>query len=252
MSRLVLAHSRNVRAAVLLALLSAMTCSVLAEKWPSIQMPREVHSFEVGEGVTLNGTPMRLRGFVSSLPPRQVAEEFKRILGKSAIESTLPGKLIIGRREGEHYLVVEIEAAGTGSRGVTAVSQLEVAQDQRASARATSDLWMARMPAGSRLLSRMDSEDRSRLSRYLVISNGVDASVNRDRLVSALAADGFSLERESILGGENPRPDRASPVNGRMLFFRGVGKEGIATVHRDDRGQTTMVVNVVTAIERTR
>ena len=38
----------------------------------------------------------------------------------------------------------------------------------------------------------------------------------------------------------------------RMLFFKGTDKDAIATVRRDGNGQTTVVLNIVTSLERMR
>lgn len=223
-----------------------------ADDWPVVDMPNGVRPFDVGRQITLQGTPMRIRGFVSPLPPKAVAAAFRRSLGKPIVENVMAGKLVLGRGQAEHYIVVEIEAAASGSRGLVAVSQLKTAYDNRLETRASTERWLARLPAGSRLLSRMESEDAGRLSRHLVVANGLDASANRERLIAMLADEGLTFEREGTVDADSAPRARQSLVDSRMLFFKGPGKEAIATLHRDDAGQTTLVLNVVTSLERVR
>ena len=221
-----------------------------ATEWPAIVMPKEAHGFDVGRQVTLNGMPMRMQGFVSELPPRAAADAFRQLWGKPLVEMTQGGKLILGRAQDEHYLVVQIEPAAGGSRGIVALSHLKAANDRQASVEAAAQRWLDRLPAGSRLVSDMESEDAGRLSRHLVFSNAQGEPLNRDRIISLLADKGFVLERESV-PGEPVAPTGAAPLaNARVLFFKGAQKEAIASIHQDANGQTTTVLNLVNRLEQ--
>ena len=221
-----------------------------AVEWPTIVMPKEAHSFDVGRQVTLNGMPMRMQGFVSELAPRAVADAFRQAWGKPLVESTQGTKLILGRAQNEHYLVVQIEAAAAGSRGVVAMSDLRAANERQAVSQAEAQRWLDRLPAGSRLLSQMESEDAGRLSRHLVFANAQNESLNRDRLVGLLAEEGFVLDREGSPGEHAAAAPAAWPGGARLLVFKGARKEATATIHRDANGQTTTVLNFVHSLER--
>lgn len=223
-----------------LALSALSAPPVLAQEWPRLALPREVRTFDIAAQVALNGAPMRLQGFVSPLPPTQLLEQFRQSLGPPLVESTLGPQRVLGRMQGEFYISVQIEPAGTGSRGTTAVTQLKPGLSQQA--RQDSAQWLARMTAGSRLLSDMASVDGKRQSRHLVFSNGEGELLNRDRLVSVLRTEGLALERE----GAGEAPGVKQEATGRALFFKGSGKEAIATIHHSDGGTTTLVLNLIT------
>lgn len=238
--------------------MGVLACTVLlphcarAEGWPVVDLPMEVRSFDVGQQVNLNGLPMRLRGFVSALSPKAAAEAFRQSLGKPLVENMLGNTLVLGRAQGEHYISVQIEAAGAGSRGIVGVAHLKSAYDNRSATRENTQRWLSRLPAGSRLLSQMESQDGGKLSRHLVIANTQAQALNRERLISLLADEGLVFERESVPDEHDAARMSEELAGSRMLFFKGANKEAIATVSRDGSGQTTMVLNVITSLERIR
>ena len=224
--------------------------SAHAQNWPSIALPKDVHVFDIGRQITVNGLPMRVQGFLSSARPVQVAEQFRQSMGKPLVENAIGSKLILGRAQGEHYLTVQIEPAGMGARGVIAVAHLKAAYDIRSDTQSDTDRWLSRLPAGSRLLSRMASQDGGKLSRHLVIVNSHSEALNRDRLKSLMAEDGLAFEYEGAAGSRAAAKLPEGLANGETLFFKGAGKEAMATIHRDSDGRTAIVMNTVTLMER--
>lgn len=225
--------------------------TVLAQTaWPTIALPREASAFGIGEQMSVNGLPMRMRGFVSTLKPAQLAEWFRQHLGGPLVENTLASKLILGRVQGEYYLTVQLEPAGTGTRGVATVTHLKAAYDNRAENRANTERWLARLPAGSKLMSKMTSEDSGKVSIYLLVTNTQSESLNRDRLKSLMRDDGFKLEQEAVLDEKTAASLPAGQANGKTLYFKGRGKEAMATIYRDSNGNTAVVLNTITQMER--
>ena len=218
--------------------------------WPTIALPRDARSFNIGEQVTVNGLPMRMQGFVSARKPAQLAEWFRQRLGQPLVENTLAKQLILGRTEGEYYLTVQLESAGAGTRGVTAVTYLKAAYDNRAENQANAERWLSRLPAGSRLMSKMTSEDAGKISTYLLVTNTQSGNLNRDRLKNLMRDDGYVLEQEAVPEGKDTANLNARHTNGKTLFFKGSGKEAMATIYRDSNGNTAMTLNTITQVER--
>jgi hypothetical protein len=213
-----------------------------AQDWPRVPVPKELQVFDIGQQLTLNGSPMRLQGFVSPATPDQLVELFRQSMGKPLAE-TAWGKLrVLGRAQGDFYISVQIEAAGQGSRGTTAVTHLKAAYESREETQLQREQWLSRLLPGSRLLSLVTSQDGARLSRHMVFANDHGETLNRDRLKSMLREDGLSFEREG-------RPGNDASA-GTTLFFKGDEKEALATIHRDSDGKTTVVLNVVTQTGR--
>ncbi len=231
---------------IILAICCGLAAQItLAENWPTIALPKNVRSFDTGPEINIHGLPMRLQGFVSSSPPAQLLVWFRDSFGQHLVENTLGNQHIIGKAQGEHYLSVQIEAAGTGSRGVAAVTHMKAAHDKQSETQAETERWLTRLPSGSRLASQMVTQDGDKLSRHWVVINTHSANLNRERLKFLMAEDGFLLERES-----KPNKKTAAIDNQALLFFKGKGKEAVATIHQDEQGRTTTVFNTITSMER--
>lgn len=237
-----------VRSALMCLLVVAHTA--YAQDWPRVPLPTGIQTFDIGQQVNVNSLPMRLEGFVSVVKPDQLIDLFRQSLGKPIVESTLGAKRILGRLQGEYYVSVQIEPAGSGSRGVTAVTHLKASYDSQEQTKIDRERWLARLPSGSRLLSQMISQDGSKTSRHVVFSNAQREDLNRDQLKNILLEDGLTFEREGSPGSDASAKLSEGLKNSKTLFFKGPGKEALATIYRDSDGQTTVVLNVVTQIER--
>lgn len=242
--------------------LAALCClglcpPVWGAEWPKIAMPSGVSAFALGEQITTNGLPMRVQGFVAKDQSVQtLAAWFRRSLGQPLVENKLGNKLILGRAEGAYYLNVQIEPIGpdgsSGSKGLLAVSDLAALNRNRDADATSAQRWLERWPSGTRLLSRMTSEDNGRASLHVVFSNGHSERLNRDALVAVMKEDGLALVRESGMPSNAHDPVPTMLQDARALFFKGQNKEGIATIARDPQGQTNVVLNTTTDLENYR
>ena len=68
---------------------------------------------------------MQVRGFVSPEPVAELAARFRASLGSPLVTSQHGGKTILGQARGGYYLTVQLETAGSGTRGL--VAQTDVA-----------------------------------------------------------------------------------------------------------------------------
>lgn len=224
----------------------------LSQPRPTVTTPKGVTTFDIGQQVNINGLPMRMTGFVSAVDPQEVAERFRTSLGKPLVENIVAGKLVLARMEGNFFISVQIEQAGAGARGVIAITDLKAAADNKENAKDKSQRWLAAFPSGSRLVSNMESQDAGKLSRHLVVSNTHDESLNRERLIGVMRDQGLALEREAAADPHPGSGMSATIDNGRVLFFKGSGKDAMATISRDRDRQTTIVLNIVTELEALR
>ena len=214
--------------------LAAMPAS--AQAWPPLALPPDANAFGLGETLVANGTPMRVQVFVSARSPDALAGWFRQQLGAPLVESTFQNKLVLGRQIGEYYQTVELEAFALGTRGLAAVSHLKAAQQNHADTQASLGRWLARMPAGTQVAMDLRSQDGGKVALYRVVVNTQTEALNRERLSRLMADDGYTLERAS-------GPDE------NVLFFKGRGKEAMATLRRDSDGRTSIVLNTVSDME---
>lgn len=256
LGRRVAVGARPLRQLAAAALCIAQALIVVEAKasgpWPVVALPADAVPFPLGEQVAVNGMPLRMQGFVSRLGQAQLAEGFRQRLGKPLMEDRIRGKLILGRAQGEYYISVQLDPLGPGqpgTRGVVAVSHLQAAYDKRLETRAGNERLLTRLPAGSRLLSQMSSNDGGKLASYAMLANNYTEEVNRDRIVAMLREDGLVLEREARADAKARDQLPAGLKAGRTLFFKASGKEAMAVIHRDAAGETTVLLNTITYME---
>lgn len=235
--------------AVLAALLLHGAAASAEMTWPTVAMPQGIASFAMGGELSVNGLPLRMRGVLSDRPPAQVAALFRASLGQPLVETAQGAKLVMGRALGEFYATVQLEPAGTGTRGVVAVTRLSAALGARAAIKESGQRVLSHFPAGSRLVTQMSSVDGTRRADFLTLSNNLDVEFNVGYIKHTLDADGYTLERATspiaLTNGAVPQNGRA----GTTLFFKRRDAEAVAMIYRDTGGDTAIVLNTVTALE---
>jgi hypothetical protein len=243
-------RGRNRQTLLAGALLLTSTGPVLAQtSWPQVAVPSGIVLADQGGQVTANGLPVRMRGFTSAAGPVKVAELFRHSLGQPLVEDRVGAKLVLGRSHGAYYLTVQFEAAGTGTRGVIAVTELTAALNGAAASRDADQRLLAKLAAGFSIVNRTASSDARRRVEHVVLTNHHSIALSVASIKGMLGADGFTFERETRAGNEPNHPQSAKPRDARTLFFRKTGGEAIAVVSRDDTGRTAVVLNTTSYLE---
>jgi hypothetical protein len=65
--------------------------------WPRIPLPKQVDVFEVGREIVVNGTPIRMSGFVSRAAPSELAASMRQLLGEPLMEDRRGTTVVLGR-----------------------------------------------------------------------------------------------------------------------------------------------------------
>ena len=217
--------------------------------WPDIKLPRHLQLFPISSDTSANGVPMRMQGFTSSLPVAEIIQGVRDSLGQPLVMNQIGKQIVLGRPVGTFYVTVQIEAEGLGSRGVVATTDMQAAINNAELTRQDRQRWLDQLPAGSRLMSHVKSSDGSKRSVQIVYSNEQNGSINADRLKTILGREGLGLERESTT--DNAANAGTNMFDqGKVIFFKGVAKEAIATIHRQPNGQTFTVLNIVNTSEQ--
>lgn len=235
----------SVRLACAALLLASLCADAAQSTWPPMPIPKGVVAFDLGEQLSINGLALRMRGLVSSANPSAVAALFRQDLGQPLVENTLASKRILGRALGEYYVTVQLEPSGTGTRGVMAMTKLGNANRQSEEYRKTGQLALARLPAGSTLVSRVDSVDNARRSTVEVFTNTYSTAINDDYLRNALRSDGYVLERQTDSANSAGMHRLPAAREGTTLFFKRPAGEATAVIYRNASGRTDIVLNTI-------
>lgn len=242
------ADDKNSVALACVALAAVVLCKpALAARddarWPQVRVPQQVETFEIGQETVVNGTPLRMRGIVSPASPAVLATSFRQILGEPLMEDRRGNTLVLGRAEGRYYMTVQLNPAGSGTRGVIAVTKPPIDQQEPADAAAARRLLSA-LPPGSTLTSHTSSIDLGTRADHDAIVNLHSIGINSEYLQRMLRSDGFILERES---GPSQAERTRTPLaaDARTLFFKRPGAEAIAVLFSDNGGRSVIVLNRV-------
>ncbi len=232
-------HSISSRALILL--LSCLCIwPVAAEsaenRWPQIALPAHARAFEIVTQASVNGLPMQLRGFLSDSGPEQLLVWFRQRLGQPLVESTIGNKRVLGRFDGAHYITLQLEPAGQGTRGLIAVTALASAFSQRAETEVAAARLLSGFAPGSRLLNHIVSSDMGKVSTYVVLTNAQDEESNLQSVKEMMRMDGLALQSVAISG---------AAAGARTAFFKGRNREAVAIVYRDASGQSAIVMNQI-------
>jgi hypothetical protein len=221
-----------------------------AQEWPTINLPKDVQAFDIGSQVSVNGAPMRMRGFIADAKPESLAEWFRKTLGSPLVESSLGGKTILGRAHGAYYLTVQLERAGAGTRGIVEVTDLKAGYEARLETQEQVRKWLSKMPSGSRLLGDVKSQDDERLSHHFVFVNTYGETINQGYLKRLMEEEGLSLEKTGKDEAQVFSSHLKGGMAGKNLYFKGSSKQAMATILRNGNGETYIVLNLVNSIRR--
>jgi hypothetical protein len=188
--------------------------------------------------ISANGMPMQVQGFLSKQPALQVIAWYRASLGMPLVENRVGISTVLGRAQGNHYLTVQIEPAGGGSRGLVAQADLTAMIAGREEERGLQARWLSRLPSGMRLHSLTSGHDGGRHYQYLVLESAHSSSLSRAAISSLMQQDGYVLEREV----------QAVTPPSRTLTFRGAAREATAIVLSKPDGSSAVVLNTIVTI----
>lgn len=226
-------------------LLQAANCCAVAAAWPVVALPKDSVVNDIGEQMTANGVPMRVQGFQSQMDPAATANWFRHRLREPLVENKLGPALILGRREGEHYITIRLSPVPNGTGGVVIVSHLKAAYDNRERRKTDIERLLSRLPGNSELLTEMESTDGGKLSRFYILSNSYHEDVNRDYIIDLMREDGMILRHRSSAPSGHSQSGARQLSNGEAYVFSGARKEALAVIGKNATGRTVVQVNVI-------
>lgn len=220
---------------LLLVLLPLWVGSVIGAPWPQISEPPRSNAQWVADNVLQNGIPMQVKTFRSSASLEAVMNHYRQDWtenGGTAIENRLGEWFVIGRREGDYYVTIQVRETGKSeSEGFIAVNDLSALLDERASLEDT----FPRM-GGSQVVSKTVSSDLGRNATTLIFENSYTANANASFYVGELKSTGWSLRTRF------QRPEAGYDTY--TLYFERASEGCFITVADTGSGKTYIAVNL--------
>ncbi len=198
-------------------------------RWPELQHPRGALVETVGREIRLDRVPMRLTRVLVTAPPEVVAEHYRGALGADSAHARTGTSQVLAHARGDFFITVTLTPlADGGSEALVSIA------DSRAAREASDRPLGFALPAGSELLSDMESIDGRTASRQLVLTNTHSLGTNLSRLSAGLAHRGLRPEG----------PPLAETDDSLARHFRGRGGEARLVLVRRD-GITSAVLTLL-------
>lgn len=208
---------------------SAAPATALADAWPVLEHPQDARIEPIGERVRLNGVPMRLTRVITPLPAGATTAHYRHALGAPVAQAQTGHTQVLTQARGDFFITLSITPLPDGrSEVLTSVA------DSRAARGAVGRPAGLILPAGSELLSDMESIDGSLASRQLVLINAHSLRTNLTRLSASLAERGLRPEGQ-------PLADRDDAL--AQAFSGASGEAQLVLVRRD--GATSAVLTLL-------
>lgn len=233
-------------ALVLLACVS--TARGESADWPAFQVPPSATVFDVGAEVALNGVPTRMIGFFSAEPPEKLIEWYGTDARGEWVQDAVGQTKILGHAMKHYYLTVQFTPVPGGTRGVASVADFQSARAKQQRAADAARWWLNRLPADTKVVTQIDSEDGGQSSLYLLMVNRNGLQTNIDHVRRAMLDDGLKPFKAKGPEQGAKEANTAAATKSAALYFKGSGKDAVAVITRADDGWTGVVINRVSKL----
>jgi hypothetical protein len=215
--------------------------------WPSLAVPPHLEMFEMGGQNKLNGIPVRIQGFVSDRSISELSQWYRHKLGGQWVENKLGKKTVLGQRQGDFFVTVELEAMLGGLSGSTTKVVTAIMDLQRPAAQSNRDLdtfggWAKRLPVNSQVLSHLTDSSDTHESLHLVAVNGHSQALNAQHFRRQFVQLGYQQENLAAPAvAQLTRRDTESPPPEKLSFIA-PNTEAVLVLGKDDTGRSTVVL----------
>jgi len=156
-----------------------------ASSWPEVKQPDSMHAAEVSSHMIYNGTDMRGQVFTSSQNAADIVEFYRQLWGKKAVLDQIPGWQVIGHREGDFYITVQVRPDGSGSRGDIGVTRIPTEKSRIELGAGVPD------PSNTNVVNDIVYPDDRTPARTLAMANVLSVEQNASYYREHLAATGW-------------------------------------------------------------
>lgn len=229
-----------------------LLCTLLAgasqqRDWPNLPTPAHLESFEVGSQNNINGIPVRIQGFVSDRSISELNQWYRQKMGGQWVENKLGKKTVLGQRQGDFFVTVELEAMLGGLSGSTTKVVTAIMDLQRPATQPTRGLdafgdWAKRLPVNSQVLSHLTDSSDTHESLHLVAVNGHSVALNAQHFRRQFGQLGYQQDTLTAPAGVQKTRRDTEPAPQEKLSFTAPNTEAVVVLGKDDTGRSTVVL----------
>jgi len=216
-------------------------------EWLTLPAPDPLESFEVGSQVKLNGVPVRIKGHVSDRSVSELVRWYQQKLGGRWVENRIGHKTVLGQRQGEFFVTVELEPmlgglSGSTTKIVTSVMDLRAAALQPAHAADAFENWSSRLPLTSKVLSHQTDSTRTHDALHLVAVNHQSLAHNVEHFRREFAQNGYREDAAGTPAAAQTAAGQPTARHTEKLTFSAPNTDAVVVLGRDNNGRSTVVL----------
>ena len=111
--------------AFLTGLMLLLATPAFAADWPDVPLPEGSQAEWVSRHMVYNGVHMRASRFTSTRTLDQIEAFYHEQWGDEMVRNTLGRKRILGHRDGDHYITVDLQSAGGGTEANVGIVDMD-------------------------------------------------------------------------------------------------------------------------------
>lgn len=228
-------------------LYSVDLCAQQPQDWPSLPAPDHLGSFEVGSQVKLNGVPVRIKGYESNRSVAELSRWYQQRMEGKWVENKIGSKTVLGQRQGDFFVTVEIEArlgdfSGSSTKVVTSIMSLKAAALRPSPAGDAFENWSSRLPLTSKVLSHQTDSTRTHDALHLVAVNHQSLEYNVAHFRREFAQEGYREELGGAAAEIQKATDQPTSNNTEKLSFSSLNTDAVVVLGRDAKRRSTVVL----------
>lgn len=199
-----------------------------AGSWPNPPLPAGTRTEDVAQHIVFNGLDMHAQTFTSTQNQDELVEFYRKAWDKEVVVNRMGPAQVIGHRDGDYYITVQVNGTGSGSKGNIGIVDVADAPKHFVPGKGLP------APAGSKVFNDIAYPDDSVPARTVAMRNGLSPTQNTAYFRERLVADGWKVSDAGTCGASDCV----------MRYERGESKLTLL-VMREGASQSQVLINVL-------
>ncbi len=208
-------------------LLATALMPAVAGALPSVPLPPRTDVVDVARHIVFNGLDMQAQVFRSQQGQADVVAFYRKLWTNKVVVNKLGDAVVVGHRQGDYYVTVQVTAFGGGSKGKLGI--VDVASVPKGF---VPGKWLPK-PMGSRVFNDISYPDDAVPARTVGLRNSLSPRQNATFYRERLAADGWKPA------------DANQCVDDSCVMYYTRGDSKMTLVMSPAEGQSQVIVNVL-------
>lgn len=205
-------------------------CVVVAWAQTDVPLPPQTRRAQVAHRIVYNGLDMHASVFRSGLSQAQVVDYYKQLWGKQAVVNTIQASQIVGHRDGDYYVTVQVTGYGGGSKGTMGTIRLPAADAPRPVLGGGLP-----QPDNTRVINDISYPDDPTPARTVLMMNALSVDQNTDYFRSHLIANGW----------KDAGANQCASGAGNCVMQFGRGKSRMVLIAESGKAGSQVLINIL-------